>query len=214
MLSVHAGDRARKALVRMGLIEVSESDSGLIIRPNGRALIEAYYSLTKDPKVEDELKHMCEKQQWLGSQTREAAEQNAIGTHIDDALMILCDGKPGPALVLAQVLFWFGINKEGRSRARIIRDGKLWVALSLRQLRAQLGGDANAIAGYVRWLTERGYLESEPNRWCYKQGRDRGRPTLHVRPRPAAIEKELKRRKKEILTAIELKNNFKTKSKV
>ena len=138
---------------------------------------------------------------------------NTKGTFIHDALMILCDHQPGPALVLAQVLFWFGINNEGRSRARITRRGKLWIAKSLRHFRAELGGDANAIAGYVRWLTERGYLESEPNRWCYKQGRDRGRPTLHVRPRPKAIEKELKRRRKEIRKAIELKNNYKTKSK-
>lgn len=129
------------------------------------------------------------------------------------ALMILCDREPGPAMVLAHVLYCFGINNRGQSRARITRREKLWLAASLRQLREHPGGDVSAIARYVHWLTDRGYLESEPNRWCYKKGRDHGRPTLHVRPRPKALGKKLKRRRKEILKAIGLKNNFRTKSK-
>jgi len=64
------------------------------------------------------------------------------------------------------------------------------------------GGDPASLAGYARKLAVSGLIEIETKRWSYDTVRDRGKPTLHIRPRPENIAKALLSRRQEIVRAI------------
>ncbi len=208
LLEESAADRARVWLEKHGLIFCDSSSSGLSLRPSAKSLMEGYFSLTKDAEVEDELKIHGGDIGWFGSHTQQRVKETSKGVFVHDALMILCDHKPGPALLLADTLYWHNLNKTGESRARITRRGKLWVARSRRCLSENIGGDPDALAGYVQWLADRGYLVAEPKRWMFQRKRDHGRPTLHLRPCPRLIGEALTSRKAEIERVIQLKQTF------
>jgi hypothetical protein len=209
LLDTFSADRARKALSRYGLIEVISQNQRLRVRPLTRRLGEGYIhataGATMSGAIADELKHAEGDIDWFGSRTRIAVESDRAGTRVHDALMVLCDYEPGPALVLAHALYWHGLNDEEESRARITRCNRLWIACSQRELSRFIGGHPAALSGYVRRLAEKGYIVAEPNRWVYKFDRDRGRPTLHLRPCPERIGRALEHRKAEIHRAIERK---------
>ena len=208
LLEESAADRARVWLEKHNLIFCDSSNSGLFLQPSAKSLMEGYYRLTDDAEVEDELKNLSGEVGWFGCHTQQRAKLASKGVFVHDALLILCDHKPGPALVLADALYWHSLNKEGESRARITRHGKLWVARSQRDFSNSIGGDRAALAGYVQWLTDRGYLVVEPTRWAFDRKRDYGRPTLHLRPCPRRIGEALTSRQAEIVRAIQLKQSF------
>jgi hypothetical protein len=209
LLDAAAADRARHSLVKHGFIQVDSSSAGLLIRPCAEKLAQEYYRLTQDPEVLDELRHFSDHIEWFGSHTRTRATQPGVaGNEVHDALMILCERRPGPALVLAHILHWHGASESGNFRARVLRRGNLWMARSWRQLQANPGGDAASLAGCIDWLSERAFVVAEKDRWRWLSGRDHGRPTLHVRPNPAAIATSLKQRTDEILRVIQRKRQY------
>lgn len=198
LLEEAAADRARYALVKRRLIECDSRSDGLLVRPLLRGLAEEFHRLTEDDEVLDELKHLTAQEEWFGSHTRVRAEAALHGTAVHDVIMIICEHHPGPALVLSHVLHWHGLTSDGKSRARITRQGQLWMARSGRQLALNPGGDAAAMARHVRWLAQHSLVVAEPRRWRWLSARDRGRPTLHLRPDPHGIAAALTCRAKEI----------------
>ena len=205
LLDIAAADRARHSLVKGGFIESVSRPGGLLLRPLVRGLAKAYWELTDDTEVLDELKHLSAEAEWFGSHTRVRTAIATDGTALDDAVMVICDRRPGPALVLSNVLYWHGRNVDGRSRARITRNGHLWIARSWRQLSANPGGDPGAMARYVRWLSDKAFLIAESRRWRWQSSRDRGRPTLHLRPNCEGIINALNRRWEEIKHLVDRK---------
>ncbi len=121
LLAEKAADRARSWLEQHDLIFCDSNQRGLFLRPVAKSLMEGYYSLTGDVEVEDELKNLTDEVGWFGCHTQRRAKLSANGVFVHDALLIICDHKPGPALVLADTLYWHSLNKTGQSRARITR---------------------------------------------------------------------------------------------
>ena len=198
LLDDAAADRARRALVRHGFIEVISQSRGLLLRPLFRPVAEAFYKRSGDDEVLDELKNVPDDFEWFGSHSRVRSELARHGTELDAALMIICERRPGPALVLAHVLYWHGQSADGRSRARVLRDSHLWIARSQRQLASNPGGDPSAMSRYVQWLSDHSLLVAESRRWRWLSARDQGQPTLHLRPNPSGIEAALARHAAEI----------------
>ncbi|MGE3407585.1 MAG: hypothetical protein AB7I37_12270 [Pirellulales bacterium] len=207
LLDFYSADRARRTLQRRELIDVEKRPNRLALRPNGRELSNAFVKLTKETSVVEHLKYNQANFEWVGSVAC-ARSKDSIGTWVHDAIMVICDRKPGPALLLSHVLYWHSLSRDKRSRARITRNNKLWIARSRRELADNPGGDQTALSKAVECLAKKGFVEAENDRWCYKRYRDRKQPTLHLRPCPAQIGVALSAHHNEIILAISEKRNW------
>lgn len=92
------------------------------------------------------------------------------------------------AVMLAQILYWFGEDKYGRCRASIVRDGEAWVAKSVHEWADELGAVRmngqprdDLIRGMIGRLERGGFIVK--GLWKFD-----GAPTLHVRPVWEALE--------------------------
>jgi hypothetical protein len=103
------------------------------------------------------------------------------GTFVTDWVMVACERKPVPAWVLSQILWWFGLDQQGLTRARITRNGYLWIAKSHRQLSKELGIDHKLVRDHLDYLIDdRSFLAREL--WPFNRCHCRGKTTLHLRP--------------------------------
>jgi len=146
---------------------------------------------------------------WFESETRQRAMNRfpiydhrteshrpiARGTWVSDRVYFACEKKAGPAWLLSQILFWFDDRKkkDGKrqgSRARIVREGHLWIAKSHRELHSETGIPERSIRDYVKYLSEdRGFLVK--GKWVYDRKRDRNQKMLHLRRDPEKLNESL-----------------------
>jgi len=189
-------------LEKLGLIEVhSRGRKGSLIRPLGKPMIRAYFAVSGDKAAEDELKQADDYLQWHESSTRKRIWGAGMpGVAVPDALMVICDHQPGPAALLAHVIYW-----HSNGRARIVRNGHLWCAKSTHTaLPRETGYSRGAIETWCEKLVERGFLAT--GHWILDRRQDMGRPTLHLRPVTTAIEKALIAHEWDIQLAISNKH--------
>lgn len=91
-------------------------------------------------------------------------------------------GDIGAGAALSQILYWFDEDGEGRVRARVERDGFLWIAKSAEALARELGlldergrPRAKIARRYIDNLRDLGLIVTEVRRFD-------GTPMFHIRP--------------------------------
>jgi hypothetical protein len=63
------------------------------------------------------------------------------------------------AMVLAQVLYWFDLDREGQPRARVQRRGRRWFYKSHAEFSLEIGMSPRQIKTCLQALRERGFIE-------------------------------------------------------
>lgn len=92
--------------------------------------------------------------------------------------------------LLGQILYWFGMGKDGRSRARIVKDGHLWIAKTRADWWEEIRISPKQYDRAAKILKEKGFIE-------IKTFKFNGNPTTHIRIVPEAINKALEAWKRE-----------------
>lgn len=82
--------------------------------------------------------------------------------------------------LLGQILYWFGTGKDGRSRARIVKDGFYWIAKTRADWWDEIRITPKQYDRAAKILKERGFIE-------VKTFKFNGNPTTHIRIVPEAI---------------------------
>lgn len=103
------------------------------------------------------------------------------GTFLHDLIYIACGKRMGAAMLMAQLLWWFSLGKNGKPRARLVRDGHRWLFKSLKQWGREIGGDRSNISSCIDHLVEQKFFIKRV--WRYK-----GRRVIHLSPNCAVIE--------------------------
>lgn len=151
---------------------------------------------------------------WFESKARMAAmNRNSLrgdvtrGTYVFDIILAACDMRCGEAMLLSDILWWFGVNDasngEQRLRTRIERDGYRWIARSSRNLERDWGIRRSSAQRWMTYLTEvKQYLVVEKAPFDLKKCR--GQFTIHLRPNTPILEcaiDDTKEREDEIADA-------------
>ena len=82
--------------------------------------------------------------------------------------------------LLGQILYWFGMGKDGRSRARIVKDGFLWIAKTRADWWDEIRISPKQYDRAAKILKEKGFIELRTFKF-------NGNPTTHIRIIPEAI---------------------------
>lgn len=98
---------------------------------------------------------------------------------IHHAYVDMCGDLVAGAL-LGQILYWFGAGKDGKSRARIVKDGYLWIAKTRADWWEEIRITPKQYDRAAKILKELGFIE-------VKTFKFNGNPTTHLRIVPEAI---------------------------
>lgn len=82
--------------------------------------------------------------------------------------------------LLGQILYWFGTGKDGRSRARIVKDGYFWIAKTRADWWDEIRITPKQYDRAAKILKEKGFIEVKTFKFY-------GNPTTHIRIVPEAI---------------------------
>lgn len=82
--------------------------------------------------------------------------------------------------LLGQILYWFGAGKDGKSRARIVKDGFLWIAKTRADWWDEIRISPKQYDRAAKILKEKGFIEIKTFKFY-------GNPTTHIRIVPEAI---------------------------
>lgn len=120
----------------------------------------------------------------------------ALGTWIDDLVYAACDCRPGPAHLMAQLLWWHGVRKskftdERLPRAPLLREGRRWVARSVRQWAEDLGYAHSSVHEWLTWLVETKKFFAHRN-WTWRNWNSSPKGIDHYSPEPDAIYEAVK----------------------
>lgn len=76
--------------------------------------------------------------------------------------------------LLGQILYWFGAGKDGKSRARIVKDGFLWIAKTRADWWDEIRISPKQYDRAAKILKDKGFIE-------IKTFKFNGNPTTHIR---------------------------------
>ena len=82
--------------------------------------------------------------------------------------------------LLGQILYWFGAGKDGKSRARIVKDGFLWIAKTRADWWDEIRISPKQYDRAAKILKDKGFIEIKTFKFY-------GNPTTHIRIVPEAI---------------------------
>lgn len=82
--------------------------------------------------------------------------------------------------LLGQILYWFGTGKDGRSRARIVKEGFYWIAKTRADWWDEIRITPKQYDRASKILREKGFIEVKTFKFY-------GNPTTHIRIKPEAI---------------------------
>lgn len=82
--------------------------------------------------------------------------------------------------LLGQILYWFGAGKDGKSRAKIVKDGFLWIAKTRADWWDEIRISPKQYDRAAKILKEKGFIEIKTFKFY-------GNPTTHIRIIPEAI---------------------------
>lgn len=82
--------------------------------------------------------------------------------------------------LLGQILYWFGAGKDGKSRARIVKDGFLWIAKTRADWWDEIRISPKQYDRAAKILKDKGFIEIKTFKFA-------GNPTTHIRIVPEAI---------------------------
>lgn len=82
--------------------------------------------------------------------------------------------------LLGQILYWFGAGKDGKSRARIVKDGFLWIAKTRADWWDEIRISPKQYDRAAKILKDKGFIEIKTFKFY-------GNPTTHIRIIPEAI---------------------------
>lgn len=116
-----------------------------------------------------------EKQRKLAGDTAFAQALNVI----HHAYVDMCGDLIAGAL-LGQILYWFGVGKDGKSRARIVKDGYLWIAKARADWWDEIRITPKQYDRAAKILKDKGFIEVKTYKFA-------GNPTTHLRIIPEAI---------------------------
>jgi len=120
----------------------------------------------------------------------------ARGTWVDDLIYAICGERAGPAHLMSQLLWWFDGRKDQKTgelipRASLVRDGRRWVFMSVRQLARSLGYPRSSVADWLDWLVdEKEYFKRRM--WPVAGWNTTGAGVDHYSPEPDMIYKALR----------------------
>ena len=97
--------------------------------------------------------------------------------------------------LLGQILYWFGAGKDGKSRARIVKDGFLWIAKTRADWWDEIRISPKQYDRAAKILKEKGFIEIKTFKFY-------GNPTTHIRIIPEAINAALDAWKMEQVKSI------------
>ena len=116
-----------------------------------------------------------EEQKKLAGETAFAQALNVI----HHAYVDMCGDLIAGAL-LGQILYWFGAGKDGKSRARIVKDGFLWIAKARADWWDEIRITPKQYDRAAKILKDKGFIEVKTYKFA-------GNPTTHLRIVPEAI---------------------------
>jgi hypothetical protein len=186
----------------------------VLISPKHRGLIEAWAKHGNCDSCRTEIHDLDAKREywdpsssqfrpgWYESNARRLALNRnrsfgpvAVGTYVFDVLLVACDMRIGEAELLSDILWWFGYTtgpKVKRTlRARIRREGYLWIARSSRHLERDWGISRSNAKRWLEYLVEeKRYLVAA--KWLFNAKMCRSQDTLHLRPNTPVLELAVK----------------------
>ena len=92
--------------------------------------------------------------------------------------------------LLGQILYWFGADRNGKPRARIQRDGHLWIAKARGDWWQEIRITPKQYDRAAKILVKAGYIELRTMKF-------RGNPTTHIRILSANLNKAIDNWKRE-----------------
>ena len=131
-----------------------------------------------------------EEQRKLAGETAFAQALNVI----HHAYVDMCGDLIAGAL-LGQILYWFGVGKDGQSRARIVKDGYLWIAKARADWWEEIRITPKQYDRAAKILKDKGFIEVKTYKFA-------GNPTTHLRIIPEAIAAALDAWKLERVTTM------------
>lgn len=131
-----------------------------------------------------------EKQRKLAGETAFAQALNVI----HHAYVDMCGDLIAGAL-LGQILYWFGVGKDGQSRARIVKDGYLWIAKARADWWEEIRITPKQYDRAAKILKDKGFIEVKTYKFA-------GNPTTHLRIIPEAITAALDAWKSERVSSL------------
>lgn len=102
---------------------------------------------------------------------------------VHHAYVDICGDLVAGAL-LGQILYWFGSGKDGRSRARIVKDGRLWIAKARADWWDEIRISAKQYDRAAKILREKGFVTLKTYKFA-------GNPTTHISIEAEAINKAI-----------------------
>lgn len=82
--------------------------------------------------------------------------------------------------LLGQILYWFGADRNGRTRARIVKDGFYWIAKTRNDWWHEIRITAKQYDRAAKMLKDQGFIEMRTMKF-------NGNPTTHIRIVPHAL---------------------------
>lgn len=82
--------------------------------------------------------------------------------------------------LLGQILYWFGADRNGKTRARIIKEGHYWIAKARGDWWGEIRISPKQYDRAAKILKDKGYIE-------VKTFKFNGNPTTHIRIKPQAL---------------------------
>lgn len=97
--------------------------------------------------------------------------------------------------LLGQILYWFGTGKDGKSRARIVKDGHFWIAKTRADWWDEIRISPKQYDRAAKILKDKGFIEVKTFKFY-------GNPTTHIRIIPAVINAAIEKWKIEQVSSL------------
>ena len=90
------------------------------------------------------------------------------------------------AICLSQMLYWFCLGDDRKTRARLKKKGRaeVWMAKTVKEFAKEVGMRPRQARAALDWLTKKKFIEKSPSGFC-------GRKTTYWRIVPGKIEEEI-----------------------
>jgi len=182
MLSASTTAGALRWLKSEGLLAVEPGKNRIIrIRPNGRAIAQAFFSATHSEVAQHEFLHPdATRTEWTGSMTQSEAMHRAPGVTVHNVFVSAFGGDHFRARLLCQILFRF-LDRRGHCAAVTKIGDEVWWVTTDRQLAEELGVGAKKVRRGLDALIRDGLVHKLIRPSGFRSGGER-RWVVHLRP--------------------------------
>ncbi|ADQ45550.1 hypothetical protein Calkro_0656 [Caldicellulosiruptor kronotskyensis 2002] len=135
------------------------------------------------------------------------AEKKEYSYRVNPLYVSLAGDDLTVGIALGQIVYWFLPARDGSSKIKIFREGKLWLAKSYDELAREVKLTIKQVRRAISILKNKGYIETKV--WKF-----RGAPTTHIHLNTDKLLKDMKELSPNIDTEIEHLDSVETEYKL